>query len=171
MQRIVGYLSFSSCRTPLGFVRPTLLRKERFAEFKGNKQAIKRFNAIMYLKSGSWQISDIEINFKSCNGFNRRFSQAHDVRTDRVVKYIVVYRQFLKEPLIKRSITKTSNSNAIWMIFGRDIVERRSLILAVNDLLYFIVFWTPRKRNSYKLFREILWCAFKSLTSTTCKVV
>ena len=71
----------------------------------------------------------------------------------------------LKEPLIKRSNAKTSNSNAIWMIFGRDIVERRSLILAVNNLLYFIVFWTPRKRNSYKLLREILWCAFKSLTS------
>ena len=70
----------------------------------------------------------------------------------------------LKEPLIKRSIPKTSNSNAIWVIFGWDIVKRRSLILALNNLLYFIVFWTPRKRNSYKLLREILWCAFKSLS-------
>ena len=86
--------SFAPFRTPLGFARPTLSRKERFAEFKGNKQVIKRFNAIMYLKSGSWQISDIEINFKSCNGLNRRFSQADDVRKDRVVKYIVVYRHF-----------------------------------------------------------------------------
>ena len=47
------------------------------------------------------------------------------------------------------------------MIFGRDIVERRSLILAVSNLLYFIVLWTPRKRNSYKLLREILWCVLK----------
>ena len=87
-------LSFAPFRTPLGFARPTLSQKERFAEFKGNKQVIKRFNAIMYLKSISWQISDIEINFKSCNGLNRRFSQAHDVGKDRVVKYIVVYRHF-----------------------------------------------------------------------------
>ena len=35
------------------FSHPTLSRKERFPEFKGNKQVIKRFKAIMYLKSGS----------------------------------------------------------------------------------------------------------------------
>ena len=40
-------LSFAPSRTPLGYVRPTLSRKERFPEFKGNKQVIKRFKAIM----------------------------------------------------------------------------------------------------------------------------
>ena len=81
---------------PIRFrARPTLSRKERFAEFKGNKQVIKRSEAInMYLKSGSWQISDIEINFKSCKGLNLRFSQANDVGKAQVVKYIVVYRHF-----------------------------------------------------------------------------
>ena len=46
----------------------------------------------MYLKSVSWsEISDIEFNLHS--GCHRWFSQAHDVRKDRVVKYVVVYRQ------------------------------------------------------------------------------
>ena len=64
-------LSAVPSRTPLGFARPTLSRKEGFLYSKGKKQIIKRFKAIMYLKSGSWpEISD-EFNLLKYTPANR----------------------------------------------------------------------------------------------------
>ena len=56
-------LSAVLSRTPLSFAPNVVAESKVFWIQKEKNQVIKRFKAIMYLKSGSWpEISDIEFN-------------------------------------------------------------------------------------------------------------
>ena len=70
-------------------------------------------------------------------GFHPDF-RAHIFRADRAVKYIFGVSQ----KQAKREVWEE-----IWMVCGRDIARCRSRILAVNNLLYFVMFWTLRNRK------------------------